>query len=211
MLKKSRFYHRGDTLVEVLFAVAVFSLVAVGGMSVMNAGLSTVQRSLEQTLAREEMDSQAEVIRFMHDSYITAYPNIITGTPADEWQKIINNQVVDSASKLDECTDITNPFKIPNKSFVVNTKTAKIDSTTPISSDVPSYSQLRYSPTSPVPAPPAPPSTTSVISAVEGIWVEAVKSNSSNKFIDFHIRACWDSAGSNVPVTLGTIVRLYEP
>lgn len=201
MLKNSGLYQRGDTLVEVLFAVAVFSLVAVGGMSVMNAGLSTVQRSLEQTLAREEMDSQAEVIRFMHDSYITAYPNIITGTPADEWQKIINNQVITTASQLGDCS-------VPNKSFVVNTKTAKIDNTTPISSDVPTYSQLRYALA--VPA-TIPPSTISVVSSVEGIWVEAVKSNSSNKFIDFHIRACWDSAGSNVPVTLGTIVRLYEP
>jgi len=200
MLINSRL-QRGDTLVEVLFAVAVFSLVAVGGMSVMNAGLSTVQRSLEMSLAREEMDSQAEVIRFMHDSYISAYPNIISGTPAYEWQRIINNQVIASASQLGNCT-------APNKSFIVNTKTAKVDNTTPVSGSVPTYSQLRYSLA--VPA-TTPPSTTSTVASIEGLWVEAVKSNSSNKFIDFHIRACWDSAGSNVPVTLGTIVRLYEP
>lgn len=192
---------RGDTLIEVLFAVATFSLVAVGGMSVMNSGLSTVQRSLEISLAREEMDSQAEAIRFLHDSYISAYPNIISGTPAAEWQKIIDNQVVTSASQLGDCS-------VSSSSFIVNTKTAKVDNTTPISSSVPTYSRVRYNLT--VPA-TTPPSTTPIIASVEGIWVEAVKSNSSNKFIDFHIRACWDSVGSNVPVTLGTIVRLYEP
>ncbi|MNH27768.1 hypothetical protein D3C79_878920 [compost metagenome] len=50
-----------------------------------------------------------------------------------------------------------------------------------------------------------------------GIWVEAIKSagfdNPANKspYVDFHIRACWDGPGLNVPMTTGTIVRLYEP
>ncbi len=197
----SRYANRGDTLVEVLFAVAAFSLVAVGGMSIMNAGLSTSQRSLELSLAREEMDSQAETIRFLHDAYIAAYPNDVSASVPAEWLKIINNQVVTVASQLGDCS-------IPAKSFVVNTKTAKVNSSVAITTDVPTYSQVRYAPVIPA---TNPPSTTQVISGVEGIWVEAVKSNSSNKFIDFHIRACWDSAGSNVPVTLGTIVRLYEP
>ena len=192
---------RGDTLIEVLFAVAVFSLVAVGGMSIMNAGLATAQRSLEMSLAREEMDSQGETIRFIHDSYVATYPNVISGEPSEEWQKIIDNQVVTTASQFGDCT-------IPNRAFVVNTKTAKINTTASIQSSVPTYSQIRFSQVVPV---TNPPSTTASISAAEGIWVEAVKSSSSNKFIDFHIRACWDSAGSNVPVTLGTIVRLYEP
>lgn len=192
---------RGDTLVEVLFAVAVFSLVAVGGMSIMNAGLATSQRSLEMTLAREEMDSQAETIRFLHDSYIAAYPSDVSSPISSEWLKIINNQVITNASVYGDCTP-------PVKSFIVNTKTAKVDNISAISSNVPTYPQIRY--TNVLPA-TTPPSTTSVVSAIEGIWVEAVKSNTANKFIDFHIRACWDSAGSNVPITLGTIVRLYEP
>jgi len=191
MLRRSR-NQSGDTLVEVLFAVAVFSLVAVGGMSVMNAGLSTVQRSLEISLAREEMDSQAEVIRFMHDSYITAYPSIVSGTPAGEWKNIIDSQLITAASKLSDCS-------APTGSFVVNTKTAKVK-TSSITGVVPTYSQIRYE-----------QADQTVVSAAEGIWVEAVKDLDSNKFIDFHIRACWDSAGSRVPVTLGTIVRLYEP
>lgn len=46
----------------------------------------------------------------------------------------------------------------------------------------------------------------------EGIWVEAVDGGSSTagKYIDFHIRACWDPPfSSSTKATLGTIVRQY--
>src|SRR5664279_826252 len=69
-------YHlrtRGDTLVEVLFAVAIFSLVAVGGLAIMNQGTATSQRALEITLVRQEVDSQAETLRFLNASYVSAY------------------------------------------------------------------------------------------------------------------------------------------
>jgi hypothetical protein len=53
----------------------------------------------------------------------------------------------------------------------------------------------------------------SSINQAYGIWIEAVPSASANGpgFVDFHIRACWDGPGSTAPMTLGTIVRLYEP
>lgn len=60
---------RGDTLVEVVFAIAIFSLVASISITLMNAGLSTAQASLEVTMAREEIDAQAEAIRFVHNSF----------------------------------------------------------------------------------------------------------------------------------------------
>src|SRR5674476_81397 len=82
---------RGDTLVEVLFATAVFSLVAVGCLSIMNQGAATAQRALEITLVRNEIDAQAETLRFLNASYIQAYQSGITSypnTPADEWHSI---------------------------------------------------------------------------------------------------------------------------
>lgn len=61
---------RGDTLIEVILAVGIFSMVAVAVLAVMNGGASSAQLSLEATLAREEVDTQAEALRFIHSSYI---------------------------------------------------------------------------------------------------------------------------------------------
>jgi prepilin-type N-terminal cleavage/methylation domain-containing protein len=82
MLAFGRFSQKGDTLIEVLFAVTVFSLVAVGSLSIMNQGTTVAQRSLETTLVRQEIDAQAETLRFVHDSYIAAYPNVVSGEPS---------------------------------------------------------------------------------------------------------------------------------
>lgn len=60
---------RGDTIVEVAFSIAIFSLVAVLSIMLMNSGLATAQASLEVTMARNEINAQAEAIRFVHNSF----------------------------------------------------------------------------------------------------------------------------------------------
>lgn len=57
---------RGDTLIEVTIAVGIFSLVAIAIASVMSGGMSGAQTSLETTLTREQIDTQAEALRFIH-------------------------------------------------------------------------------------------------------------------------------------------------
>ena len=71
MKPKLKSFFRGDTLIEVMFAVAVFGLAAVGAIALMNTGLASVQNSLETTMARQEIDAQAEALRFIHDAYLT--------------------------------------------------------------------------------------------------------------------------------------------
>ena len=61
---------KGDTLIEVTIAIGIFSMVAIAIASVMNGGVSDAQTALETTLAREQIDSQAEALRFIHSSYI---------------------------------------------------------------------------------------------------------------------------------------------
>lgn len=186
----------GDTLIEVLFAVTIFSFVAVGGMAIMNQGTASAQRSLELTLVREEIDSQAEALRFIHDSYIAAYPNVTTG-PGAQWETIVSTRSVSQASTFGTCTP-------PASAFIVNPRAVTIETNARMSTDVSTYARLRF--TTP---------TTTALTMAEGIWVEAVRSNvvpgESTGYIDFHIRACWSSVGQAQPVTLGTIVRLYEP
>ena len=199
---------RGDTLIEVLFAVTVFSLVAVGGLSIMNQGLTTAQRALEITLVRQQIDAQAETLRFMHSSYVAAYQSSGTyaaGTPARQWSTMLASITATDSLQASAFGAGSDCPTIPDGSFLLNSQDATF--VVPGTANVgPAqvYSRVNY--------------TSSVEARGEGIWIEAVRSRpnvdptqANVGFIDFHIRACWDSPGQSIPVTLGTIVRLYEP
>jgi type II secretory pathway pseudopilin PulG len=207
---------QGDTIIEVLFAVAVFAMVAVGSLSIMNQGTATAQRSLEITLVRQQIDAQAEAIRYIHQSYVTAFQytgGVPTGTAA-QWIKMTSkatgNYGADSASEFGAITEEdTCPTSVPGqKPFILDTQNAKVwngipSMQAPADGSMPPFAQVVYN------------VGTSVVNQAYGIWVEAVPSSTQNGassgFVDFHIRACWDAPGSTVPATLGTIVRLYEP
>jgi prepilin-type N-terminal cleavage/methylation domain-containing protein len=194
-----RFFQKGDTIIEVMIAIAVFSLVAVGGMSIMNQGTNAAQRSLEITLVRQQIDAQAETLRYINQAYVAAYMK--TGTydpssPAGQWVAAKSHIQPGGASTFGSCSP-------PAGSFIVNTMDATISSVKPGVADT--YSQVVYN--------------GRALATASGIWVEAVESqdysgaDAANKalYVDFHIRACWNSPGQATPMTLGTIVRLYEP
>jgi type II secretory pathway pseudopilin PulG len=197
---------RGDTIIEVLFSVAVFAMVAVGAMAIMNQGTAIAQRSLEVTLVRQQIDAQAEAIRYIHQAYVATYQ--ANGTPtgvAAQWTAMTNTHATASARDFSEIANMTTcPTTVPGESpFVLNARKATLATpsmTPPSSASLPPFAHVTYN-------------SDSSIENTYGIWIEAVPAESTNGpgFVDFHIRACWDSAGSPVPSTLGTIVRLYEP
>lgn len=81
---------RGDTLIEVMLAVGIFSMVAVAVISVMSGGTSSSQTALETTLTREEIDNQAEALRFIQRAYIG---DVRTGQNSPYgrlWQEVTN-------------------------------------------------------------------------------------------------------------------------
>lgn len=57
----------------------------------------------------------------------------------------------------------------------------------------------------------------STVQSAQGIWVLAVPQegnysiSSTPQFYDFHIYTCWYGPGRDVPTTIGTILRLYNP
>lgn len=51
-------------------AIAIFAVLSVITINLMNGGINTAQRTLEYTMARNEIDSQAEALRYIHQSYI---------------------------------------------------------------------------------------------------------------------------------------------
>ena len=216
MLTHVRNRKRGDTIIEVLFAVTVFSLVAVGGLSIMNQGITTSQRALEITLARQEIDAQAESLRFLHNSYVSVYKTSSTYTgAAQQWKLMVDSIINKSPFKQTDLsnlpTDLNNHVICPNPpggAFVINTRTAQFVAPSEgkiVSSQT--YSRVNYE----------SDAGDSAVKAAEGLWIEAVRSgpgkaNQENTgFIDFNILACWEGPGLSVPVTIGTVVRLYEP
>jgi type II secretory pathway pseudopilin PulG len=215
-MRLNRFWQneRGDTIIEVLFAVTVFAMVAVGTLTIMNQGTATAQRSLEITLVREQIDAQAEAIRYIHQAYVTSFQVGVAPTgAAAEWVKMTNKSTgkgANQASAFGQTTGTACPATTPGeRPFILNARKATILGVAPAmvpptGISLPPFAQVQYSPD---------PNPTFNVVRTYGIWIEAVPSTLANAtgFVDFHIRACWESPGSSVPVTLGTIVRLYEP
>ena len=98
---------KGDTLVEVLLAMAVFAVVMMIGLSTMNNGMSRALASLQLTMARNTMDSQAEALRFANTAYVSEVRTdggAVTSAAARVWQDQLTAGVQGSATPLDACT-----------------------------------------------------------------------------------------------------------
>lgn len=201
---------RGDTIIEVLFAVAVFAMVAVGCLSIMNQGMATAQRSLEVTLVRQQIQAQAEALRYMNAAYVAGYQEGSTPSagPAAEWVKLRTEYgALSGASQFGQGVNSSCPTGIPGEApFIINARKATIVNkasltmTPATDASLPPYSQVLYDEES------------SAVTRAYGLWIEAVPDTAADiGYIDFHIRACWESVGTERPVTLGTIVRLYDP
>ena len=123
---------KGDTLVEVLLAVGIFSMIAISVVAVMSGGTSSAQTALETTLAREEIDAQAEALRYIHDSYINdKNSNNSELSTVALWRRIINqdNVYVPSGDKKDEdllqyspTTCPTSASELPANAFILDTR-----------------------------------------------------------------------------------------
>lgn len=219
-------FHRGDTIVEVLFAIAVFSFVMMAILQIMQQGAIATQTSLEINLARNQMNSQAEAIRFINASQQSRRR---TGEAGDTsiysqlWSYLKTNFLKTSASNWEAMTSkggvrahCIDPTTV-SRAFVIDIKNLGLtDDTTKavkygnqIVSSV-TYPRLVYSNT--IDDNNKISAAISPFTRSEGLWVEMVKSSENNTSIayDFHVRACWEITGNATPLTLGTILRVYE-
>lgn len=89
-------FKKGDTLIEVAIAIGIFSMVAIAVVSVVNTSTSSAQSTLEITIAREEIDAQAEALRFIHNSALIGEDTNTSTALANNngyaaiWKKITN-------------------------------------------------------------------------------------------------------------------------
>lgn len=179
---------RGDTIIEVMLAVTVFSLLAIGTMTIMNSGIALAQRSLELTLVRQQIDSQAEMLRYVHDRVMEDE----AGSYATVWNSIKGNQV-------DVPTVILGNAECP-KDRITNSFALRSG---PAANSVSLVADAAHVTNPPVYA--------RVIGAQsQGISIQLVKVAGLYAY-DAHIQACWYVPGSPMPATTGTIVRLYDP
>lgn len=126
---KRRKTSRGDTLVEVMFAVGIFGLVAIGAIGIMNRGLYDAQKALEISMARNEIDAQAEGLRFIREAY-NAEKNTTSSIYTRVWNALKStsyspqNVPEDFFTKYNgyNCDDIYDSEAFPDKAFVVNTR-----------------------------------------------------------------------------------------
>ena len=189
-----RKFNRGDTLVEVLLGVTIFSLVAVIALETMNRGMAIAQYSLETTLVRQQVDAQAEMLRYAHDM------------KNDTWKKLVDNNSV-SVSAVNGNEGNLGVEKCPDD---FSTKEFALAATPSLASKISILNN------------PGDYKTAETYARVDsdtkktyGISVRLVKpstatgSRDSNKY-DAYIKACWMPVGSKMPATIGTIVRLYD-
>lgn len=191
---------RGDTIIEVLLAITIFSLVAVGVMVIMNQSTNAAQRAIEITLVRQQIDAQAEAIRAAHSAYVSLDTDDIDARNDSTWQAITDH--ADTVS-INTSTGCPGSAAFLSSVFVMNTREA-IKATAPIramtAATAPLYPQTINSPAS---------------SVTYGMWIERNFNSPANPNIagsyDFRIRTCWLGAGSSTaPMQMETVVRLYD-
>ena len=226
---------RGDTLIEVMFAVGIFSLVAIAVISVMNGSMRSVQLALETTMARNEIDVQAEALRFIQSSAI-AEKDLTDGEKVytKAWNKIIDfadanmddgGEIKNGATNFSpkKCEDLYDKNEDGNvfsqNAFIVNThvlgqlNTGGNDQSILKVSD--KFSTSGVNPRIIYDDQDAntelvDESTSKTISRVEGIYVVGVP-DEKKTYYDFYIRTCWNGAGAKSPSTISTVIRLYNP
>ena len=207
-------FSRGDTIVEVIVAFAVFSMLAVAGLSLMNQGTATAQRTLEIDLVRQQIDSQADALRFVNRELASGNSRV-----QDFWKNVVISRALDTSGSagssaltpFDEIADSQSCLRVDSNqnAFAIDINNIPDLSTSESTNESASFSLLEDI---------KPSATYSKIDKIsddtspeaQGIWVVAVRGE-SGKYHDFHIRACWISPGQSSPMKLGTIVRLYEP
>lgn len=130
-----RLVKRGDTLIEVIFAISIFSLVAILSIVAMNSSINTAQATLEVTMARNEIDAQAEAIRFIHNSYLSERELVDNEQKYRVlWKTLTDTSVGGLSNDSNQVPDLTytdcnapyistNPGSLFNaKAFIMNTR-----------------------------------------------------------------------------------------
>lgn len=124
-------FKKGDTLVEVALAVGIFSMVAIAVAAVLSSSTSGAQTALETTLTREEIDTQAEALRFIQTSYAVDRNETKNNKFYELWHAVTSKpyNVVSASGEADQnflnyaptsCSSVYESDAVKNYAFIIN-------------------------------------------------------------------------------------------
>ncbi len=173
---------QGDTLVEVMLAIAVLGVAVVGTMTIMNKSTLQMMDTLERTAVRTSINSQSELLNYVRDNS--------KGESSAVWAAIKSRTVTSTSTISDACKyNSTTSFYLSRSNNSLDTVTL-----TAINSNA------------------SAKNTTGKAVIGTGIWIDAVRSTGGSiPYIDFYVRACWTRLANSADSRSATIVRLYDP
>lgn len=172
---------RGDTLVEVLMAVVILSVVIVGAMTMMTRGLAAAQVALEHSQVRLSVNGQVEMLRFARDTYLKT----ATDPSGAQWSAIITGSNANPVT-YDTTCNVTSG----KQAFYMSKNGSQV-------------TRNNYTPST--------PATVATPGSGLWIETVLSPSGISPAYTDFVIRACWSGSGSAGQQRTVTAVRLYDP
>ena len=221
-------FKKGDTLIEVTLAVGIFSMIAIAVASLMNHGTADAQLALETTLAREEIDAQADALRYIHNAYIANKENDSQPSTA-LWKTIISHAIANPSESITQysptsCKDAMEDENVMQNAFVLNTRNLesgtdayKNKNSKDFVFDVAStYPRLVFDNSG---SNGLIENFAKNLTKAEGLYVIAVKdpnttniigTNEKSAYYDFYIRSCWYGIGEKTPSTISTVIRLHD-
>lgn len=230
----------GDTLIEVTLAIGIFSMVAIAVASVVNGSTSSAQIALETTITREEIDAQAEALRFIHASYIAGGASNEEGEDKylNLWREIVK-RAKNRSESLEyiptTCAELYENDSLANQgAFIINTHNLSSDNLDDIiiapiagSSSVfytaSTYPRIIYAESIDEDDTIIGQGVGTTVARVEGLYVVPIKDEQTTTIVDssgitkkaayydFYIRSCWFGPGADRPSTISTVIRLYDP
>ena len=177
----ARKIQRGDTLVEVLMAIVILSVVIVGALTMMSRGLAAAQVAVEHSQVRASVNGQIEMIRFARDAYLKN----ATDPSASEWNAIVASSNANAITYDSSC-------------HVSGTKQAF-------------YMTKNDTQVVRNPYTVSTPATVATPGAGLWIETVASPGGIKPAYLDFIIRACWQASGDAGRQQTVTAVRLYDP
>lgn len=177
---------RGDTLVEVLMAIVVLSIIIVGAITMMTRGLRASQLAVEHTQVRMQINAQTEMLRYLRDSYLSD-PSSNAG---QRWNSLFSGTPLYANTTASNYTDTSCDVTAGKTGFYLTQSAGNVT----INEFDPS----------------ADPATHAV--AGQGMWIEITRSSGiSPAYVDILFKACWAGIGDAAEQRSVTAMRLYDP
>lgn len=176
----------GDTLVEVLMAIVVLSMVIVGAITVMSRGLKASELAVEHTQVRLQINAQEEMLRYLRDGYLSD-PN---STAGQTWKGLFGGSPLYADTTVSNYNDTTCNVTSGKTGFYLTQSGGVVSANQFNAGNKPSAYALPG----------------------QGLWIEMTRSvGITPAYVDILLRACWSGIGDSANQQAVTAIRLYDP